>query len=210
MTEFERKIKSVAVVRVVDDDPDLRKSLTLMLRCEGWGVRAYPSAEAFFLDCTRKPGCVIMDIRMNGMSGVEAQQEMIRRHINLPIIFLTGHGDVDIAVETMREGAVDFLQKPVNPDRLLSALTTYAGRSCRLTSGWAANSRAEAQELWDRLTAREKQIVSLSQQGLATSRIAERLGLSIRTIENFRSSICKKLNIQRIDELQQTRWKLLD
>lgn len=112
-----------ALVRIVDDEADLREALSFVLDMEGWKTVTYGRAEDFFTgDSPSEPGCVVLDVRMPGMSGIEAQHEMRSRGIALPIIFLTGHGDVDMAVGAVQDGAFDFLLKPVDNERSLAEL----------------------------------------------------------------------------------------
>ena len=121
--EMTEDVKRRCLIRAVDDDPAIREALEFMLEAEGWQVRAYASGRDFLTgDAASVPGCAIIDVRMPGMSGLELQHEMISRGMRLPVIFLTGHGDIDMAVGAMRDGAVDFVQKPVDQDRILAAI----------------------------------------------------------------------------------------
>ena len=114
--------QSQAIVRVVDDDPDVRRSWQFVIEGEGWNVLTYASALEFLeKDSPFTPGCLVLDVRMPGMSGIELQHEMKLRGDTLPIIFISAHGDIDMAVKTMKDGADDFLSKPVTPERLLDA-----------------------------------------------------------------------------------------
>ena len=104
------------LIRVVDDDAHMRGSLEYMLTAEGFAVKTYPSAQAFLTDdAPSRPGCLILDVKMDGMTGLELQEEMIRRGIRLPVVFLSAHGDIDMAVDTMQRGAVAFVQKTADP-----------------------------------------------------------------------------------------------
>lgn len=115
--------QSQAIVRVVDDDPDVRRSWQFVIEGEGWNVLTYASALEFLeKDSPFTPGCLVLDVRMPGMSGIELQHEMKLRGDTLPIIFISAHGDIDMAVKTMKDGADDFLSKPVTPERLLDAI----------------------------------------------------------------------------------------
>lgn len=123
-------IQKESLIRIVDDDAEIRETLSLMLEIEGWRTHAYPGAEAFLVgDQPSMPGVLLLDIEMGGMNGLDLQIEMMERGYSLPIIFITGHASVDAAVDAMRRGARDFLQKPVDPDRLLSSLTAAARES---------------------------------------------------------------------------------
>ncbi len=144
------------LIRLVDDEVDQLAALEMLLVGQGWDVASYAGAKEFLTsDMPSRPGCLILDVRMPGISGLELQDEMNRREYPLPIIFLTGHGDIEMAVHTVREGARDFLQKPVDPEKLLKTVAWVVGlcrktatdEPCRLTkrSGSSAtlNSRNE-------------------------------------------------------------------
>ena len=125
-----------ALVRIVDDEADLREALSFVLDMEGWKTVTYGRAEDFFTgDSPSEPGCVVLDVRMPGMSGIEAQHEMRSRGIALPIIFLTGHGDVDMAVGAVQDGAFDFLLKPVDNERFLNSVGCAAWASTAAAAG---------------------------------------------------------------------------
>lgn len=178
------------LVRIVDDSADAREALRFMLECEGWETEAFESAEAFLAgDRPSRPGCLILDIRMPGRSGLELQAELVRRRSKLPVIFLTGHGEIETAVGAMREGAFDFQAKPVDPAKLLPAVAA-AVEADRRRRGGAALSLASAG-----LTPRELEIARLAASGLVSREIAERLGLSRRTVEHARAAALKKLGV---------------
>ncbi|MCG5030787.1 response regulator [Mesosutterella sp. OilRF-GAM-744-9] len=191
MKEEDRKR---VLVRIVDDDPDVREAESFMLDCKGWRTRSYDSARAFLVgDAASIPGCLVLDIRMPGMSGIELQAEMRRRGYTLPIIFLTGHADVDSAVKTLRRGAADFLQKPVENARLLESIE----RCCDLSLAAARGelSGGEASRALSEMSAREKQVTGLIAQGVSNREIASRLGLSERTVQGHRNNIYRKLRV---------------
>lgn len=128
-TELAR-VQQGALVRIVDDDDSLRDALRFVLETEGWRVADYRSANDFFRgDTPSVPGCVVMDVRMPGLTGIEAQAVMNERGFSLPVIFLTGHGDIDMAVMALHEGAADFIQKPVDNERLLAVIASTAFES---------------------------------------------------------------------------------
>ena len=184
------------LIRVVDDNDDTRDSLVFMLRCEGWETAAYSSAEAFLAgDVPSRTGCLVLDIRMAGMSGLELQQELVRRRSRLPVIFLTGHADIPTAVNAMREGAFTFLQKPVDPLKLLPAVARAAEADARKRG--AEHLPAERLNL---LTERETEIIRLAADGMVSRQIAEQLGLSRRTVEHYRASALKKLGVSTAAE----------
>lgn len=183
-----------ALVRIVDDDEGLRKGLSFMLRCAGWKSRCYASAEAFLReDSPSEPGCLILDVQMPGVSGIELQHELIRRDCTLPIIFLSGHGDIDMAVQAIQDGAVHFLQKPVDSAKLLEALEKAARRS--LEESGPAIDAASARHRLAQLTRRELEVIRLVAGGLSSRAVADRLGISERTVEAHRSSANRKLGV---------------
>ena len=180
------------LIRIVDDDEDMRESLSFLLESEGWKCSAYSSAREFLIeDAGSVPGCLILDIRM---------PEMNRRKIFLPIVFLTGHGSIDMAVSAMKSGAVEFLQKPVDHARLLGIV-----RDCvrRCSNGFAVLDFdiIEAKRRWETLTEKEQQVLTLIAAGLLNKEAAERLGNSVRTIENHRAAAMKRLQIKTLAQL---------
>ena len=167
--------QSQAIVRVVDDDPDVRRSWQFVIEGEGWNVLTYASALEFLeKDSPFTPGCLVLDVRMPGMSGIELQHEMKLRGDTLPIIFISAHGDIDMAVKTMKDGADDFLSKPVTPERLLDAIE-------------------QARAAFRRLSAREQEVATGVARGLLNKQIAYELNISEKTVIAHRSSLCKKL-----------------
>lgn len=188
------------VVRLVDDDRELLDSLSFMLEMEDWKVRCYQNAREFLTqDMLSDPGCVILDVRMPGMTGLQLQQEMLAREIRLPIIFLSAHGDIDMAVDVMQAGAVTFLQKPVKTERLLQAIAG-AVEADRKNHGTPFDEAA-AREALKTLTEREQQILGYLAKGLINRVIGERLSISERTVETHRASIYRKLRIKTASEL---------
>lgn len=191
------EMQNEALIRIVDDDADLRKGLTFMLECAGWKSAAYPSARDFLTqDSPSIPGCLILDVQMAGMTGtgIELQHEMNRRGNTLPIIFLTGHGDIDMAVTAMIDGAANFIQKPPESGKLLAAIETCVSQSLKNAEG--TSSPAVLRQRLSLLTRRELEIAELVAAGLTSRQIAERLGISERTVEVHRSSLHQKLRMQ--------------
>lgn len=171
--------QSQAIVRVVDDDPDVRRSWQFVIEGEGWNVLTYASALEFLeKDSPFTPGCLVLDVRMPGMSGIELQHEMKLRGDTLPIIFISAHGDIDMAVKTMKDGADDFLSKPVTPERLLDAIEKAVKRDARI--------RTESAAL-------EQEVATGVARGLLNKQIAYELNISEKTVIAHRSSLCKKL-----------------
>ncbi len=188
------------LVRIVDDDPDQLASLEIMLSAEGWDVACYERASDFFAEDTpSRPGCLILDMRMPEISGLEMQEELNRREYPLPILFLTGHGDVDMAVHTLKKGAKDFLLKPVDAPRLLTSVATIVQEDCDQRA-MPLDSAAWKRKFRE-LTEREQEIVRYVASGLLNRQIAERLGISERTVHAHRLSAYRKLNVHNVADL---------
>jgi two-component system, LuxR family, response regulator FixJ len=190
------------IVHVIDDDEALRDSLTFLLRAAGFQVTSYASAAAF-LDTLPAPGrslsCVISDVRMPGLSGIDLLRRLKELGIGVPVIVVTGHGDVPLAVEAMKFGAVDFLEKPFDDEILLasvrSALQQHAGQARR---------QAERSEIEKRLVAlspRERDVLDGLVAGNANKRIAFDLGISARTVEIYRANLMAKMKAESLSEL---------
>ena len=188
------------VVFVVDDDPAVRESLEVLLQSAGLASRAYSNAQEF-LD--ERPGdiigCLIVDIRMPGLSGLELQEELNRRGSRLPLIILTGHGDVPAAVQALKAGAADFLQKPFNPQSLLDLVEEALNRHTRIRDADAR--RAEIASRLDTLTPREREVMALIVRGNANKVVALDLGISERTVELHRSRVMKKMRTRSLANL---------
>ena len=198
-TELARVQKEV-LIRIVDDDESLRHALRFMLETEGWRVADYGLAMDFLrADAPSVPGCVLLDVRMPGLTGIEAQSLMNDRGMTLPIIFLTGHGDVDMALMALHEGAVDFIQKPVDNERLLAVIASSAYES--MVSSGGLPDRDTVQKRLESLTNRERDIAELVAQGLTNRLIAERLSIAVRTVEVHRASMLRKLGVKTSDEV---------
>lgn len=188
------------LIRLVDDDTAVLNAVSFMLECEGYQVACYENARSFLTgDAPSVPGCLILDVRMPDMSGLELQQELNRREIDLPILFLSGHGDLDMAVGALKDGAIDFIQKPVEPQKLLASIS----RAMRI---WQEKhhlivGKEEAKTRLRSLTEREKETVQLCAQGFLNRDIARKLHISDRTVEGHRQSAFKKLNVKTVPEL---------
>lgn len=194
------KIRDIAVIRVVDDDEDVQKAIRFLLENEDWKVKVYSSGEQFLIDeASSVPGCIILDIQMEGMSGLEVQRELAVRGSTVPVIFLTAHGDVPMAVEAMKSGARDFLQKPLDPEKLLDLIEILVARD--VSERELKISYPEAKRRFGSLTNREKQILSLALKELSNREIAEALDLSKRTVETHRQTAYRKLGVSNVKEL---------
>jgi two-component system, LuxR family, response regulator FixJ len=187
---------------IVDDDPGVRRSLRVLLESANFTVQDFPSAKTFLANDSKAGGCLIVDIRMPEMSGLELQEELTRRGISLPVIVITGHGDVPLAVRAMRAGAIDFIEKPFDDEILLASIhkALEVGRRER-------NRSAEAQqalELISQLTPRERQVLEQLVAGRSNKLAAYELSISPRTIEIHRARIMDKLNARSLSDLVRT------
>jgi len=179
-------------VYVVDDDPSVRKGLTRLLRSAGHTVETFSSAAEFL---ARKPcegvGCLVLDVRMPGLNGMELQTELAARGVDLPIVFLTGHGDIPMSVQAMKQGAVDFLTKPVDEEVLLhtvrQALRQHASRRAERRETEAVRGRLRL------LTSRELEVLRCVITGARNKRIAAHLGISEQTVKIHRTRVMTKL-----------------
>ncbi len=189
-----------AVVFVVDDDPSMRRSLESLLRSVGLDARLFSSAQEFMqAERPDAPGCLILDVRLPGMSGLTFQQELAKAGIALPIIFITGHGDVPMSVRAIKAGAAEFLTKPFDDQVLLDAINAAIERD-RARRGDAA-SFAALKARYDGLTPREKQVMKLVVAGLVNKQIAADLGLSLVTVKVHRGQVMHKMLAKSVAEL---------
>ena len=189
MTEV---LKGCPIVRVVDDDDRVRESEAFVLRLDGWQVEEYESAQDFLeRDNPERPGCLVLDIRMPGMSGLELQHELIRRGRTIPILFLTGHGDIDTAVMTLKLGAADFVRKPMEPEALQAAVRRLVEWHTALAG--VIGRKAKLRGMFESLTAKEKEICRLVAQGALNKQIDFELGISEKTVKTHRGSLTRKL-----------------
>jgi two-component system, LuxR family, response regulator FixJ len=191
---------SDATVFVVDDNDAMRHSLQVLLHAAHLNVETFSSAEEF-LDHHGgdESGCLILDVTMPGMSGTELQTELIARNAGCPIIFLTGHGDVPMAAEAMRHGAVDFLQKPVDGHALLNRVQEAMARD--VTTRRQKAERLDAERHLATLTTREHEVLDLMAAGHPTKSIAARLGISQRTVEDHRAHVMRKMGCDSLPAL---------
>ncbi|EGG55377.1 putative transcriptional regulatory protein FixJ [Parasutterella excrementihominis YIT 11859] len=201
MEKREMDPKAIALIRVVDDDRAVSKAIQFLLGNEDWTVQVFSSGEEFLVnEAPSVPGCIILDIQMGGISGIEVHKELIARESEVPIIFLTAHGDIPMAVEAMKEGAAEFLVKPLDPEKLLQLVEKHVEWDIKRRQ-WSV-SKEEAERRVESLTLRERQIVELVLKDLSNQEIAEALKLSRRTIECHRQVAYKKLQVNNVKELK--------
>ena len=196
-----------AKVLVVDDDAGFRTSIDRFLRSVGYAVETFDSPAKLLDRADRKPDdiptCVLLDLRMPGMSGLEAQSELLRRRDAPPIVFVTAHGDVPASVQAMKKGAVDFLEKPFDEQRVLEAIERAVGKNVQDRSARVAAQQARAR--LDRLTARERQVCDYLMAGLINKQIAAELGIAESTVKVHRSRMMEKLGIGSVVALMRLR-----
>ena len=192
--------KEPAVVFVVDDDASIRRSLEALLRSVGHDVHLFSSAQEFMgAERPDAPGCLVLDVRLPGMSGLTFQQELVKAGIVVPIIFITGHGDVPMTVRAMKAGAAEFLTKPFDDQVLLDAIHASIERD-RARRRDAANL-SQVQALYRGLTERERQVMKLVVAGRVNKQIAAELGLSLVTVKVHRGQVMRKMLAKSVADL---------
>ena len=195
------------IVFVIDDDASMREAISRLLEAVGLTVQTFASAKEFLSKkLPNVPACVVLDVRLPGLSGLDLQREMVERGIHIPVIFITGHGDIPMSVQAMKAGAVEFLTKPFRDQDLLDAV-----RSGIQVDRKARKERAELTELREdhqQLTQREREVMSLVVAGLLNKQIALRLGTSEKTIKIHRSHAMQKMHADSLAELVRMSQKL--
>lgn len=188
------------IVHVIDDDEGARHSLEFLLDCAELKVRSFPSADTFLkAEPPLDHACVITDVRMPGMNGIELAQELKRRGAHVPVIVITGHADVPLAVQAMHAGVSDFIEKPYDDDKMLGAIRTALARQA--DRGAVEAERDRAQELLATLSAREREVMEGLVAGEANKAIAYDLGISARTVEVYRANVMLKMHAKTLSEL---------
>lgn len=189
-----------SMIYIVDDDEAVRDSLRWLLEANGYTVRSYAGAEEFLSAYdSDQVGVLIADVRMPGMSGLELQETLIARKAPLPIVFITGHGDVPMAVSTMKKGAVDFLEKPFNEADLRNIVAGMLSQAYERVH--EAQMQRDQQAVLSRLTAREQQVLERIVAGRLNKQIAGDLNISIKTVEAHRANIMEKLEVTTVADL---------
>jgi len=184
---------------IVDDDAGIRDAIRMLSEAAGLRARTFPSAESFLADPVPKRGCVIADVRMPGMNGLELQEEIGRRHPQLPVIIITGHADIPLAVHAMKAGAVDFLEKPFDGARLMESVRRATEMGSK-TRSRKEESRT-ARRLLDHLSQRERSVLDRLVQGQPNKIVAHELGISPRTVEIHRAHIMLKMDASNLADL---------
>lgn len=191
---------SAPIVHVVDDDESFRPAILRLLQAAGFEVRGYSSCGDFLLkQPDRGPGCLVLDVRMPGPSGLELQEALNKQGQALPIIFLSGHGDVPTSVRAMKAGAVDFLTKPVQREELLAAVRTALDHDARNRS--VQDNVNALQARYRMLTPREQSVLALVVQGRLNKQIGSELGIAERTVKAHRSQMMAKMQVESLAEL---------
>ncbi|MGA0101228.1 MAG: response regulator transcription factor [Burkholderiaceae bacterium] len=195
----------IEMVYVVDDDEAVRDSLRWLLEANGFRVTSLESAERFLANLPKlsnQMACLILDVRMPGMTGTELHEELLELGYRIPLIFITGHGNVPMAVDSMKKGAVDFLEKPFN-DEQLCALVAKAFQQLRDDEEKTLGAK-RAKELLARLTPREQQVLERIVSGRLNKQIADDLNISIKTVEAHRANIMDKIEARTMADLMKT------
>ena len=193
--------ETIPSVFIVDDDAAVRKSLVRLLHSAGYRSETFASAEEFLdrWEGDPAPGCVLLDIQMPGLDGLQLQQKLQTSDLSIPIIFVTGHGDIPMSVKAMKAGAVDFLSKPFRDNNLLEAVQQAILRDRRQRAERA--DREAVQKRYETLTSREREVMALVVRGLMNKQISSELGASEKTIKIHRGRVMEKMRVQSVAEL---------
>ena len=197
------------IVHIVDDDDAIRRALTMLARSAGYDAQAYASGEAALAALTPdRAGCVVTDVRMPGISGLDLQAALRARGVDLPVIVISGHGDVPMAVRALKQGAVDFIEKPFDDEAFLGAIGQAIAADAK-----AAGLRGARTDIAGRvaqLTLREREVMNLVVQGLSNHLAANALNISVRTVENHRARVMEKMGARGLSDLVRMVLKLED
>lgn len=189
-------------VYIVDDEEPVGDSIAMLLRTVGLTTRVYRDPRVFLEEYRpERPGCLLLDVRMPQMGGLEVQRELARRNVTLPVIFITGHGDVPMAVEAMRAGAIDFIQKPFNDDELIRRVQKALEQDAHDRE--LVGRRDEIERRWAELTPREREVAKRIADGQPNKVVAADLRISVRTVELHRARALQKFGVRSVAQLAQ-------
>jgi two-component system response regulator FixJ len=187
-------------IALIEDDEAALDSLRILLEIRGMTVQAFASGEAFFANVDRcKPVCVVSDVRMPGMSGLDLQRALKAQGKDVPVILITGHGDIAMAVTAMKEGAFDFIEKPYSAEYLIARIEKALAAEQELRS--KEGQRLELLERVAELSTRQREVMQLVAEGLSNKQIAQQLGISPRTVENYRAWVMERMGASNVAEL---------
>lgn len=200
MNRSEHSREDAPTIFVVDDEADVRDSVSLLMRSAGLAVESFATAHEFLhAGAWQRPGCVVLDVRMPGLSGLAAQQQLLERGIALPVIFISGHGDISMAVRAVRAGALDFLEKPFSDQALLDCVHKALGTDARNRALAAAEAQVERK--LKTLTPREWDVMAKLIEGKVNKIIARELDVSTRTVEIHRARVLHKMGVNNVSQL---------
>ena len=193
--------ESIPTVFVVDDNPSIRESLSLLLSSAGYSINTFASAKEFLESehSTSGPACLVLDVKMPGISGLDLQKELTSRNYAIPVIFITGHGDIPMSVQAMKKGAVDFLSKPFDDGQLLDAVKVALLKDSQARSD--LNEQKHIMQRLDSLTTRENEILTYLITGMLNKQIAYELEISERTVKAHRKQVFDKMGVNSMAEL---------
>jgi RNA polymerase sigma factor (sigma-70 family) len=200
-------VTAAPVVFVIDDDPSVRSSLKFLISTVGLQVESFDSAESFLQKKPlERPGCLVLDVRLRGLSGLDFQRELATRNIRIPIVFITGHGDIPMSVHAMKEGAIEFLTKPFRDQDLLDAIRVALERDRSRRE--QENEIAELRQRFESLTRREQEVISMVVAGMLNKQIAAQLGTAENTVKVHRSRAIEKMRAPSLADLVRMMEKL--
>jgi two-component system response regulator TtrR len=188
------------IVFIIDDDESVRSSLLLFLQLSGYNVESFESAEEYLSrEDYQRAGCIILDVNMSGKSGLELQEVLISRNSHLPIIFITGFGNIHMSVDTVKKGAVNYLEKPFNEEELLQSVSEAVALSHKMLA--EQKEILKAKQLIHTLTSRENEILTYIITGMLNKQIAHKLNIGEHTVKVHRRNICEKLKVKSVPEI---------